>query len=120
MFENEWFPAAHSIGVSWDDFWRMNPHIINLMIKGHKEKLKQIDFMNWISGQYMLSAVLVAVEKNLAGRKARAKYIKEPIMKQMEEQQEPRSEKDIQKKRELFVARLQAMKTNWDIEHGKA
>lgn len=119
MFENEWFPVANSIGVSWHDFWGMNPHIINLLIKGHREKLKEIDYMNWISNQYTMSAVMVAVERNLAGRKARGKYIKEPIMSQMEEESKEISEKELQKKRELFVAKLLAMQANWEIENKK-
>lgn len=116
MFENEWFPAANSMGVSWGEFWHMNPRIINLLAKGRKEKLKEIDYMNWLSNQYTLSAVLVAVEHNLAGRKAKSKYIKEPIMSRVEGQGQKISEDELQKQRELFVARLQAMKANWDIE----
>ena len=44
LFENEWFPKTNAIGISWDEFWHMNPDIINLMIKGHQEKIKQQDY----------------------------------------------------------------------------
>lgn len=58
----------------------MNPRIIKLLMKGHQEKLKERDYMAWLSWQYGLSAVSVAVERNLAGRKARSKYVEKPFM----------------------------------------
>lgn len=39
----------------------------------------------WRNGQYTLSAVLVAVEHCLAGKKAKSEYIKEPILKNVSE-----------------------------------
>lgn len=85
MFENEWFPKANAIGVSWQEFWEMNPRIIKLLLKGHEEKIKEQDYMAWLSNQYTLSAVSVAVEHCLFGRKAKSEYIKEPILPKIEE-----------------------------------
>lgn len=79
------------MGVSWNEFWNMNPHIIGLIIKGHKEKLRRDDYMAWIHGQYMLSAVWVAVEHNLAGKKAKSKYIKEPLLQKTETEKQKKS-----------------------------
>lgn len=117
MFENEWFPKANAIGVSWQEFWGMNPHIIKLLLKGHEEKIKEQDYLAWLQGQYTLSAVSVAVEHCLAGRKAKSKYIKKPLLQELEEKNKPMTENEIQKQRELFVAKLQAMKTNFEINH---
>lgn len=83
MFENEWFPKANAIGISWQEFWSMNPHIIKLLLKGHEEKIKEQDYLAWLFNQYTLSAVSVAVEHCLAGRKAKSQYIKEPILQNM-------------------------------------
>lgn len=58
----------------------MNPHIINLLIKGHQERIKEQDYLAWASGQYVLSAVSVAVEHNLFGEKAKSKYIEKPFL----------------------------------------
>lgn len=80
MFENEWFPKANAIGVSWQEFWGMNPHIIKLLMKGHEEKIKEQDYMAWLSNQYTLSAVSVAVEHCLAGKKAKSKYVDKPFL----------------------------------------
>lgn len=87
MFENEWFPYANAIGVSWQEFWGMNPHIINLIVKGRKEKIKQQDYLAWLFNQYTLSAVSVAVEHNFAGKKAKQKYVEKPFMISMEEKE---------------------------------
>lgn len=71
--------------MSWNDFWGMNPHILKVLIKGYKEKLKEDDYLAWHFNQYTLSAVTVAVDRCLNGNKARAEYIKRPIMSDHEE-----------------------------------
>lgn len=68
------------MGISWHDFWEMNPRIIKVISKGYKEKIKQHDYLAWLFNQYTLSAVSVAIEHCLAGKKAKLKYIEEPIL----------------------------------------
>lgn len=75
----------------------MNPHIIKLLIKGHKEKIKEQDHMNWISNQYTLSAVSVAVEHCIFRKKAKSEYIKEPLMSKILEN-DGLTEQEIQEK----------------------
>ena len=91
----------------------MNPHIINLLIKGHQEKIKEQDYLAWLFNQYTLSAVSVAVEHNLAGRKAKSKYIEKPLLQEIEKRNKPMTDSEIQKQRELFVARMQSMQANF-------
>uniref|UniRef100_A0AAU8B578 Uncharacterized protein n=1 Tax=Dulem virus 39 TaxID=3145757 RepID=A0AAU8B578_9CAUD len=105
------------MGVSWQEFWTMNPRIIKLLIKGHEEKIKEQDCLAWLFNQYTLSAVSVAVEHCLAGRKAKSKYIEKTIMQQIEEKNKPLSEDELQRQRELFVAKLEVMKTNFELSH---
>lgn len=99
MFENEWFPEANSIGVSWEEFWKMNPKILKLLSIGHRKKLEEMDYLSWLSGQYMLSAVITGVERVLAGKKAKSKYINEPILTKAKETlwmtEEEKHEKEI-------------------------
>lgn len=92
----------------------MNPHIINLLVKGHQEKIKEQDYLAWLFNHYTLSSVSVAVEHNLAGRKARSKYIEKPLLQENEKKNAPMTEDEIQKQRELFIARMQAMQANFD------
>ena len=64
----------------------MNPRIYKLHVIAYNEKTKremiQQDERIWSAvGNYVLSAVTVAIEKNLAGKKAKATYIKEPLLR---------------------------------------
>lgn len=49
-------------------------------MKGHEEKIKEQDYLAWLFNQYTLCAVSVAVERNLAGDKAKSKYMKQPLL----------------------------------------
>lgn len=77
----------------------MNPRIIRAFQKGQQEKMEQDDFLNWLSGNYFMSALDVAVDKILSGRKAKAKYIEKPIFPEYIEQssmsEEEREERDM-------------------------
>lgn len=118
FFEKEWFVKANAIGVSWQDFWHMNPHIINLLLEGHNEKIKELDTLAWSFGHYVLSAVATSIENNFA-KHPKAKYIKEPLMKEIERKNKPMTEEELQKQRELFVAQLQVMQANFELSHPK-
>ena len=61
---------------------------------------------------YIESAVATAVEHNLAGRKARSEYVKEPFTHKIDD--EKRKLKDNNK---LLMATLQTWSTNWKMEH---
>lgn len=101
MFEKTWLPQALAIGVTYDEFWKMNPHIINILLEGHKLKMRMQDEQMWMFGIYIQSAVSVAIEKNLAGKKAKQKYIDKPIMQNIDEDdgltQEEIDERELKK-----------------------
>lgn len=65
----------------------------------------------WLMGQYVLSAVSVAVEHCLAGKKAKREYIKEPILSKVCEDdgltQEEIDERELRKM--LFAEEQWAM-----------
>lgn len=95
MLIAEWFPQAYAIGVSWDEFWRMNPRILSAIAEGYNQRVRNKDYMNWINGQYTLAAVTVGVERNLAGNKAKSEYIKEPILSISEKKRNAESNEEI-------------------------
>lgn len=122
MFENEWFPKANAMGVSWHEFWGMNPHIIKLLVKGHEEKIKEQDYLAWIFNQYTLSAVSVAVEHCLVGKKAKLKYIDKPIMQEIEQKQKqksnaPLTEEEKKRQTEQLFMKLRIMGANFNLNH---
>lgn len=65
----------------------MNPHIINLLMKGHQEKIEiqmQVqDRLNWYMGQYFMSALDSTVCNSELWRKRGSRphsYIEKPIL----------------------------------------
>ena len=120
MFENEWFPPANAIGVTWQEFWGMNPRIIKCIAKGHKEKIKEQDtLMHTWWGTYGLSALTVAVEHCLHGKKAKSEYIKKPIMADYEKTKEnvQITEDEKKKQTEQLFMQLQIMGINHKHNH---
>ena len=57
---------------------------------------------------------MFAIDDCSNGKKANTKYLKEPILKQTFEN-DGLTEEEIQKQRELFVAKLQVMQTNFEL-----
>lgn len=68
------------MGVSWQEFWKMNPHIINCLQKGYEQKIRQEDYLQYLWwGSYGKTAVSVAIEHCFGGKKAKSKFIEKPI-----------------------------------------
>jgi hypothetical protein len=115
-----WFPKANAIGISWNDFWSMNPHIINLLIKGYKEKEKsELDKKNalyHLLGLYFCES-LASTVGNMFKKKGQKphEYPKKPF--DLSKSKEDFTEEELQKQRELFVAKLMAMQANFEINH---
>lgn len=92
------------MGVTWQEFWGMNPHIINCLIKGHEERIrqemKQQDYLQYLWwGNYGRQAVYTAVEHCLA-KKPKSKYIEKPIF--FEEETKTNGYKESQEEVAVF------------------
>ena len=111
-------PHYLCIGVSKNDFFSSTPKILKACDKAHEEKIKTMDALAWqFCGSYILSAVSVAVDHCLNGRKATTKYLEEPVMQKKEVGHEEMSEDEIKRQREMFVAKLMIMKSNYELNH---
>lgn len=89
------------MGVTWQEFWKMNPHIINCLQKGYEERIKQEDYLQHLwYGTYGVSAVSVAIERCFS-QKAKSKFIEKPIFSSLSENagltQEQIYEKEVKK-----------------------
>ena len=109
------------MGITWWQFWELNPHKIKIIAMGYKEQKIELDAMihTWF-GTYGLSAVSVAVEHCLAGRKANSKYIEKPILSEFKENSKDSNhltEEEKQKQVDLFFAREKARRVNWKRNH---
>lgn len=86
----------------------------------YKKKIIEQDYLQHLWwGNYGISALVFAVEHCLAGKKAKTKYIKNPVLQEIEEQNKPLSEEELQRQRELFVAKLEVMKANFELNQNK-
>jgi len=112
--------ATKGYGLSVDDIDWSSPADMKPYLKAHNEELKEQDFLAWLSNLYTLSAVSVAVEHCLAGRKAKSKYIEKPLMQKIEEKQQenkPLTEEEKKKQTELLFTKLKIMGANFELNH---
>lgn len=74
----------------------------------------------WWFGFYIQDAVAIAVEKNLAGRKAKGKYFEKPLLQEVAEKQEEQkkvlSEEEKMKQVEMLFQTLQIRQANFELE----
>lgn len=85
------------IGISEDRFWDSTPKELDPYRKADEMREERNDYHNWMLGQYILSAVQTAVSGVLAGRKSTVKYIAEPILQSIKEENESNPEADFTK-----------------------
>lgn len=78
--------ATKGYGFSVEDIDWSCPADMEPYLKAHKEELKEKDYLAWIQGQYTLSAVINAIERNFA-KHPRGKYIEKSIFELVEEQE---------------------------------
>ena len=105
-----------AIGVDYKLFWHLNPKKLKAFYKADEITIKRRDAEMWSMGQYILSAVSVATDHCLNGKKAKSQYIKEPLMRSQNRNNEL-SEEELQKQREAFVTMLMAKKSNFELNH---
>ncbi len=72
--------------MTYERFMESCPKELEPFLEAHKLKIQEQDYMNWLSNQYTLSAVSVAVEHCLAGKKAMSEYIRKPILQEAEKE----------------------------------
>lgn len=85
------------MGITWNEFWDINPHIINCIAKGHKQKIKDIDLLvySWI-GNYILSAMFTASDHAVHGKDAKSQYTTDRLYKENDfENDNPESKEQV-------------------------
>lgn len=103
------------MGVTYERFMDSCPKELEPYVNAHNNKIMEEDYLQHLWwGNYGISALIFAIDHCLNGKKANTEYLKEPILKQMIEN-DGLTEEEKQKKRELFVAKLQVMQTNFEL-----
>ena len=112
------------MGVSFDDFWKMNPHKINILVMAFNEKtkneLRQQNALMHLQGMYFVDALLATVGNMFRGRGQKAfQYPKEPYSFDFDFEKgldmENEQEREIAIKRRDFVTQLNNLFR--DIDH---
>ena len=108
-------PKVIPIGTTYDDFWRLNPHKINIMIKAHNEakktELRQANMLYHLEGMYFADALLATVGNMFRSKGQKAfEYPKEPYTLDLEYEEgldiTDDKEREIALKRRQFVTQL--------------
>ena len=108
-------PHYLAIGVAYERFMDSCPKELEPYDKAYKMQIVEQDnlqHMWW--GNYGISALIVAIDRCFGGKKSKAEYIKEPILSKTFKS-DGLTEEEKQKQRELFVAKLQVMQTNFEL-----
>lgn len=117
MYTHEWLPYCMVMGITPEQFWRMNPRLLSPYYEAEKIKQEQLDTQMWTMGAYVFEAVGTAVGNALRGKGKKAMpYRDSPFSKQIKEERgEYTEEEKMQKVNAIFNA-LQIMKVNYDLE----
>ena len=79
-----------------------------------KRKIRDEDL--WLQGLYNMKAFGVVLS-NMFCKNSKAKYFETPISHDKIVQETELTEEELQKQRELFVAKLMAMQKNFELNH---
>lgn len=77
----------------------------------------------WRMGMYVMSAVTVAVDRCLGGKKSKAEYIEKPLLDELDvtidkrEQNRELTEEEKQRLIDEFVLKRKLEKANWDLRN---
>lgn len=108
-------PYYLSIGMKYKEFMHSTPRLLEAYQKAFDKKIEMLDSLAWqFCGNYVLSAVSVAVEHCLAGRKAKSEYLKEAVLKEYYADKYMTEEEKKKKQLDLFVEKMKAMQANFD------
>ena len=118
FYAKESFPKAYALGVKWNEFWQMNPRILDSVIQGYEEKRKlennRKNALMHIQGMYFAEAINSTVGNMFKKKTSKPnKYPKNPY--KLNEKEIEFTEDELQKQRELFVMKFEAMKINFNL-----
>lgn len=105
------------MGVTWEQFWQMNPRIIKAISLGYREKQKMRDREMWSwFGSYGISAMVFAIE-HCFSKNPKLQYIENPITEgaKSEPVKELTEEEKIQMERERQYMILKVMQANFEL-----
>ena len=106
------------LGTTYNDFWQLNPRIINVMVEAYNEskknEIRQANMLYHLEGMYFMDALLATVGNMFRGRGQKAfEYPEEPITLDLEYEKgldmSDDADRDIALQRRNFVTQLNNM-----------
>lgn len=87
-YENEWMPKVLPLGITYHEFWELNPHIIHILVMAENERqkneLRRQNMLYHLQGHYFADAILATVGNMFASKGKRIEYPKEPYTLDLE------------------------------------
>lgn len=115
MFEKEYLPYCLLIGISYDQFWKINPRIVKVYQEAYRLREKKIDEEAWMLGAYINNAVTVSIDHCLNGKKATSKYYEKPFLQMTTANVAPTNEIEKNERIEHLFNGLKMLQTNFEI-----
>lgn len=121
LYTKEWFPYCNVMGISWCQFWDMNPRIVNAHKQGFKLKKEEQNAFAYIQGVYVRDALASTVGNMMKKKGAKAiEYPSQPYDLYKEDVSSDTGENGMteaekRKKTEEIFGVLSVMKANFDI-----
>lgn len=107
-----------AFGISYDEFWKLNPRKLNVIIAGFKTKRKVRDEENWMLGGYVFEALTIALNNAFRKKGQKAKEYFDlcdtPIMQRTGTAELSEAEK--KKQTELLFKSLEIQMANFNLQ----
>lgn len=118
MIENEWLPNCMACGISYNDFWHMNPRKVKLFMQGYQKQIeRQRDYDNYIAyinGAYVRDALMSTVGNMFKKKSAKPMEYPSKPYELGEPTHREFTEDEIEAGRLQFLANLKMMQANFE------
>lgn len=106
-----------ALGITWEQFWDMNPRIVNAHIEGHKLFVQEQNALYHLEGAYTKSALDATVGNLFKKKGAKAiEYPAKPFDIEGEaETSEGMTEEEKRRKTEMLFGKLRIMQANFEL-----
>ena len=110
-----------AMGISYDDFWKLNPRKIKVVMEAYKLRRKIKDEEMWLFGNYTFAAVQTAIGNAFRkkGQKPKSYFevMEEPNLSHSEKDKNGLTEYEKKQKTELLFKNLEIMAANFNLTH---
>ena len=121
QYESELVPQVMAMGVSYDEFWKLTPRSLKVIVAGYKLRRRVDDEKAWLLGNYIFDAVSIAMGNAFRKKGQKPKEylqeIKQPFLSKIDEERDENNLTDSEKKAktELLFKNLEIMAANYKL-----